>query len=304
MDRSMIKSVRLAFLLALVLAARAHAQSEAGTCAAIQGTVDVRHGTWQSAGVGTAVFVGDDVRTAAHSRATIVFRDDSVVELAPDTEFRLESQQFDESARRYQSLLQLAGGKLRLWVSAYYRQPRARYEVETPTAVIGVRGTEFIVSYDGAAETTDVICLEEEVEVSAKLAVMGGAVQLGPQSYTQVRKGKFPNAPQAVDGAHLQRYLDGVDLVGTGRRDGLNVLHPAVVGRVLMPQDVPGSGAVAAASPERQIEKEVAVLRLGAPEGSLGDTLSPDVYTNTQPLIEFRRVPAGQLSSGGVHVEF
>jgi hypothetical protein len=305
MNQSMIKNAIGLLLLTSIVAARVSAQSEAGTFAGVQGSVEVQHaGVWRTASIGTAVFVGDHVRTGARSRTTIVLRDDSVLDLAPNTEFSLETQEFDESARHYQSLLHVAAGKIRAWVSAYYREPNARYEVETPTAVSGVRGTEFLVVYDSATEITDVVGIEEQVEVNAKLAVMGAGVEIGPHFLTQVRKGKFPTPPQHIDDARLRQYLDGVDLVGTGRRDGLNVLHPAVVGRMLAPQDVPNGGAVPPTGAEPQPRGEMTALTVGPPQESLADTLSRDIYTNTQPLLDFRQTPPGQLSTGGVHVHF
>jgi len=302
MNQPKIRSMMWWLLLASVLAVRVHAQSAAGSCAGVQGTVEVQHaGVWQNASVGAAVFVGDRVRTGAHSRATVVFRDDSVLDFAPKTEVSVETQDFDESARRFRSLFRLAAGKVRVWASAYYSQAQARYEVETPTAIAAVRGTEFITSYDSATGITDIVGLDGQVEVHAKLAVMGAGVDVGPHFITRVPKGRFPTTPQHVDDARLPQYLDGVDLVGTGRRDGLNVLHPAVVGRLLAPQDVPGAGAKTGGG------SQAAELTLGAPlVGSVADNLSQDVYTNKQPLKDYQKVPSNQApsSTGGVHVGF
>jgi len=290
-------------LLMSSFAVRARAQSEAGSCAAVQGTVEIQHaGAWQGASVGAAVFVGDHLRTGARSRATVVFRDDSVIDLAPNTELGVEVQELDAAGRRQRVLVHLAEGKIRVWASAA-PTTRARYEVESPTALASVRSAEFIVSYDGTVETTEVVGLEGRAAVHAKLAVMGAGVELGPQMLTRVAKGRFPAVPQRVNAARLPQYLDGVDLVGTGRRDGLNVLHPAVLGRLLGPQDVPGPEAAPSGHPEVP-----AALTVQAPApGSVADGLSPDVYTNTQPLRDYQQTPPGQVppsATGGVHVGF
>ena len=304
MNQTKITSVMAGLSLVSILAVQVHAQSEAGSCAGVQGTVEVQHaGVWQNASIGASVFVSDHLRTGPHSRATVVFRDDSVLDLAPNTEFSIETQEFDESARHYRSLLRLEAGKLRVWASAYYSEPRARYELETPTAVVAVRGTQFIASYDSGAELSEVIGLDGRVEVSARLAVMGSGVEVGPRFFTRIAKGKFPTAPQSVEDTRLPQYLEGVDLVGTGRRDGLNVLHPAVVGRLLAPQDVPGAAVTPSGS-----SREATALIVRAPlPGSVADNLSADVYTNTQPLLDYRRTPPGRVppgSTGGVHVGF
>jgi len=120
--------------------------------------------------------------------------------------------------------------------------------------------------------------------------VIGSTVQVGPRLYTEVRKGRFPTAPQRIDDARLQQYLDGLDIVGTGRRDGLNVFHPATIGRLLAATDLP-KGPLGKAPG----------LAAGAPQMFLADTVSADVYTNTQPLLQYRQLIGG-AGTGSVKV--
>src|SRR5215470_10807141 len=242
MKRRVLTSCFWSIVLLLMGAVCVQAQSEAGTVAAVQSPFDVQHGgSWQAASIGLPVFVGDRLRTGASGRGKVVFQDDSVLDIAPNTDVAVEKQVFDPSTHQFQSLVRLAKGKIRAWVSDYYREPHARYEVETPTAVVGVRGTEFIVLYDLATELTEVVGVDGQVDVSGKLAVIGAAVQVGPRQRTQVQKGRFPSTPEDLDEQTFQRYFQDLELVGTGRRDGLNVLHPVIAGRLASPDDVPGA---------------------------------------------------------------
>jgi len=274
------------------------AADEAGTVAAVAGTLQVqRGGRWQGVGIGAPIFLGDHLRTGVGDQAKVVLADDSVLQLAPDTEVALDKQVFDPTAQRFESLLKLARGKVRSWVSDYYREPGARFEVETPTAIAGVRGTEFIAFYNEGAALTEIVGMVDRVEVAGKLAVIGSVVQVGPQYYTEVRRGRFPSAPQRLDDARFHRYLEGLDLIGTGGHDGLSEMHPALAGHLLSPQDVPG-GAAGGAVAEG--------LKVTAPPEFLADRLSPDVRANTQPLLEFKSVPPGQSpkATGGIKVGF
>jgi hypothetical protein len=275
-------------LLATTLAGTARAQSAACACAGVQGPVEIRHAdAWQPAGVGGAITAGDHVRTAEQSRATIVCGDDAVLDLAPHTELAINTGEGREPGPRL--LVRLASGKIRVWAGSS-SEGAARYEVETPTAVVVVRGTEFIVSYDGPIETTEVVGLAGHVEVRAK-SPGGSGLDVGPHFFTRVAKGRSPVRTQRVSAMRLSQYLDGVDLVGTGRRDGLNVLHPAVAGHLLAPQDVPGPAE--AGEDGREATRALAVH---APlPGSVADRLSPDVYTNTQPLRDYQHTPPGQV---------
>jgi len=292
-----VTTVLWLIMLLLSGAVRAHAQAEVGTVAAVQGPFDVQHGgSWQNASIGLPVFAGDQLRTGASGRGKVVFQDDSVLDLAPNSDVVIEKQIFDPGAHRFQSLIRLVKGKIRAWVSDYYHEPRARYEVETPTAIAGVRGTEFIVLYDPATELSEVVGIDSRVDVTGKLAVIGAAVQVGPRELTQVQKGSFPTTPQALDESRFQQYLQGLDLVGTGRRDGLNVLHPLIAGRLVSPDDVPGATPGGAAVPPG--------LEVGAPQPFLASRLSKDVATNTQPLLDYKQTPPGQVPSGSVKVGF
>lgn len=275
-------------------AASSEAQSEAGTVAAVVGAPQVqRAGTWQPAAVGVPVFAGDRLRTGRNDMAKIVFRDDSLLDLAPGTELTIDKQVFDPAQHRFECLVHLLEGKVRAWVSEIYQAPGARYEVETPTAIAGVRATEFVALVDAAGEISDFVGVDGTVEVAGKLALPGGAVQVGPQLFTRVEKGKFPTAPQRLDDARFRQYLNGLDILGTGGRDGLGVEHPVLSGRLLAPQDIP--------VPPQPAARGVPV---GAPQGFLAEQLSPDIATNTQPLLDYRSTPPGQVPSGSVKVGF
>lgn len=280
--------------LALVLTARpVSAQPEVGTVAAVQGSLQLdRAGAMQSAGIGVPIVVGDRLRTGASDRARLVFEDDSVLEVGPESELAVDTFVFDPSANRYKTLLKLHKGTIRTAVGDYYREAHASFEIETPTAVVGVRGTEFITRYYPAADVTEVVGIVGEVTVTGRLTVIGAGVQVGPQQYTQVRKGGFPTTPEPLNDVRFQQYAESTELLGTGRRDGLNVLHPLVAGRLASPDDTPQGATTAEAA------------AAGVPKGFLANRLSQDVYTNTQPLLDYENTPPGQVPPGGVTVRY
>ncbi|MBI3784639.1 MAG: FecR domain-containing protein [Deltaproteobacteria bacterium] len=286
-----------AAVVVVVLARQLQAQGEAGVFAAVQGKVEVqRRGAWQDATIGTPFQVGDRMRTGAGDRAKLVLRDDSVLDMAPGSEIVVDDMVTDPAQQKVQSALRLFQGRVRAWVSEAYHQPRAHYEIETPTAVAGVRGTEFIAAYDIDTEATEIIGLVEDVDVVGKIAAMsGGRVRIGPNMTTRILKGRLPTVPARVDEGHLRQYLDSFDLIGTGRRDGLNVFHPVLAGRLIEPGDVPGGAEEA---------PQEALLGGKSPDLPLADRLSLDSSTNSQPLQGFRASPPGQGSTGGVRVNF
>lgn len=292
-------SVLCALAVVCVTAVGAQAQSDVGIVVAILGVLQVeRGGSVQPATIGAPVFTGDRLSTGSGHQAKIVFHDDSVIDLASDTQVLLQKESGGGAAGRWKTQLRLSQGKLRALVGDASRRVRARYQIETPTAIVSVRGTEVIVTYDSAAEVTGVICLAGQLEVSGTLGLIGGQVQLAAQSRTEVAKGRFPSSPEAVDQAGLAQAMAGLALMGTGHRDGLSVDHPAVAGRLLAADDAPRP-ATAAAPTAGGLAVESAQF-----QESLAERLSPDVHANTQPLLDFQLTPPDQAPAGAVKVGF
>ncbi|MDG5766250.1 FecR domain-containing protein [Balneolales bacterium ANBcel1] len=88
--------------------------------------------------------------------------------------------------------LELFRGKLRAKISDH----KGPFRVLTPTAVYGVRGTDFLVEVHGDSATT-VIVLDGEVEVSSSDG--SGTVILEAYEKTVVKKGDHPNEPETID---------------------------------------------------------------------------------------------------------
>lgn len=283
---------------------RATAQSEVGALVSAIGGVEVQRGgsgSWEPVLVGAPVFVSDRVRLAPDAAAKILFHDDSVVDLVGGTELVVNRYSVDPKVQARRALLRAISGTLRVLVGRYYAGPRARYEVETPTAVVRAQSTEFIVQHHAAEAYTDVVGIENEVQVQGTLGVIGPAVKVGPGQFTRVQQGKFPSPPTALGEEAMARYEQGLEIIGTGSRDSLDVGHAVVGARLVRAEDRPEAIARrgAAAGP---LEKPY--LDTPPPGETLGERLAPDLRANTQPLLEYRAAPPGQAPTGKVEVEF
>ena len=116
------------FLLLVALPASAE---EVGTVAAVEGTAEIgREGIWTPAANGTAVAVGDELRTGSPGHLRVVFQDDTLLTLSADSHVTVDRQVFDPTAGQRQSLLGLLQGKVAAVVSEYYRGAGTRYEIK------------------------------------------------------------------------------------------------------------------------------------------------------------------------------
>lgn len=118
------------------------AQEALGTFSAITGLVEIRRSQakpWLPAQVDMPVYFGDTIRSGADGEGEIVLSDDSLLKINPNTQLAINT--IISPVEKKNSVLLFFG---RIWnkISGKALQ-RKSFEVQTPTAVCGVRGTEF-----------------------------------------------------------------------------------------------------------------------------------------------------------------
>jgi hypothetical protein len=197
-------SIRSAVAALVVLLSAALVQAEdVGTVAASSGEAQIgRGGAFTPAAVGAGVQLGDELRTG-NGQVRVVFRDDSVIDLAENSSLTVDTQVFDPDSSQYSSLMKLAAGKARALVGKVYGTPGASFEVETPTAVAGVRGTTFLIEYDSERDATDVIGIDGRIMVRTLADVLNDTVYITANQGTSVTRGRAPTTPEAVDPDYL-----------------------------------------------------------------------------------------------------
>jgi hypothetical protein len=112
----------------------------------------------QPAAVGAAVGEGTKLQTAANSSAVVELADGSRVTLLPSTlaeivtsrSYATRDAAASASTTAFSGLIRLVQGALDTLASKTARRATP-LQIETPTSLVGVRGTQFRVAYDGAA---------------------------------------------------------------------------------------------------------------------------------------------------------
>lgn len=143
-------------------ASAAHLESQNEAVGRISMTLGQAHifrpdGSHRSARSGDPVWVGDRIETAAGGHVHIRFVDDALVSVRPASRLVIEDYQYD-SSQVHQSLVRfrLDIGVARSISGAAAEGARERFRLNTPLAVIGVRGTDFVVRAD-AQQTQAVV---------------------------------------------------------------------------------------------------------------------------------------------------
>jgi hypothetical protein len=226
----------------LVLLASAAWGQQAATVADLEGSGESgKRGAYTPVKIGTAVNVGDEVRTGRPGRLRLVFQDESVLTIGDDTKIIIDEQTFDPAQGLYSTVIRVLQGKVRSLVSPYYTQAGATYEIETVTAVASVHGTEFVVAYDRVAEMTEAVGITGTVTVHSQLDRVGRGVLVNAQELTRVARGQFPTRPQRLDDPIFRQYIEGLEFVGTGRPESMAVGLPLLTTSGVAPQTTSGA---------------------------------------------------------------
>jgi hypothetical protein len=109
--------------------------------------------------LGKGIHQGDILRTGPGGRLRVTLQDASVLSLGADTELKLDHLAVSAPPDDSGSLFTLAGGFLRAAVGRL--RPGSLFEIQSPSMVAAVRGTDWIESY--SAGTTELFVAEGRV---------------------------------------------------------------------------------------------------------------------------------------------
>ena len=130
-----------------------------GVMTVVKGDITVTtaaDGKTEKAKVGKKIFPGDTIQAGADARAKIVMSDKNVLNIAPDSKMVIEKYENDPAKGNKQVTLNVLYGKVRASVEQKYDGEKNKFHVKTPSAVAGVRGTDFLTSYDASSKSSKV----------------------------------------------------------------------------------------------------------------------------------------------------
>jgi hypothetical protein len=154
--------------------------------------------------VGAELFEGDRIRTHAGARLRLRLRDGSVLTCGEATDVQLDWVLYDAEADARSVLLSVPLGIVRAVVELL--RPTSMYEMRTNTAVISVRGSQWIA--EAQPDATAILALEGEIAVRNADPDVPGAVALGPGEGVTVAAGAPPPAPTVWGAARRESFLE------------------------------------------------------------------------------------------------
>lgn len=142
--------MRTTLLAAAILALSSQAfAADIGIVKVSKGSVQLQRGSERIVGkVGTGVQSSDVIVTGADGTAGITFTDNSLVSIGPNSVFAIDKYRFDSTTHAGEFEGNLRQGRLAAVSGKMVKQSPETMKIRTPSAIMGVRGTEFVVQVD------------------------------------------------------------------------------------------------------------------------------------------------------------
>ena len=134
----------------LVMPLMGHAQTEpVGYVKTVKGSAWVTTaGQRVQAQPGTAVLMGSQLKTASGASMGVTFKDDTVMSFGPDTEMTVDEYLYAPAKGQLKLATRLDKGTLTYVSGVIAKLKPDAVSVKTPSGIIGVRGTSFMVKVD------------------------------------------------------------------------------------------------------------------------------------------------------------
>jgi hypothetical protein len=139
-------------LLALLFSTAAAAEL-AGMVKNSSGQVSIeRAGQRLAAAVGTPIQVADKLRTGADGAVGVTLRDNTLLSAGPNSLISIDKFVFDTTSQAGNISVGIRRGTLAVASGKIAKQTPESVDFRTPTSVLGVRGTEFVIEVEGGHE--------------------------------------------------------------------------------------------------------------------------------------------------------
>jgi len=211
MKSRLLVSIILAVFALILGAAAAYAADEpVGRVSVVKGSATVVHAGSATPARLTAnspVFAKDRINTGGRSKVKMVMNDESVVTLGPDAEMVVTEFVYTPGTNTRKSSLQLVKGAVRSFISKFFTGIGSNFEVHTPTAVAGARGTHNLVQVMSGSRTL-VVGISSITSVSNSDPSITGEEILTDNHGSYVDLGQPPTPPFIVPDTLLSPLME------------------------------------------------------------------------------------------------
>ena len=169
-------------------------------------------GKVSTAAAGAKVCQGDTIIAGLQSRAKVKMEDGNELNISPESRIKLEVYEYKPADNKKKVMLNVLYGKVRsatreenMYNDKAKDGQANTFQVKTKSAVAGVRGTDFLTSFDRKTSKTEVVTFKGSVDVgrAGPGGTILGAVSIGAGQKTEALPGAPPAPPNPF---HQKRW--------------------------------------------------------------------------------------------------
>ncbi len=217
MNKNLLKIVFAGVLLIASASVSLYAQEAVGKVISLEGIVEARlneSGAWRTLSGKSDIYEKDTIKTGENSKVNIFFVDETNVSVGPETTIKIEKLFCSPAQNHREGKLSVIAGKARFDVGKLFSKDSS-FEVRTPTAVAGVKGTSFIVHVT-SEQMTQLIGLSGVVTITSISPEIGGEMLLTSGFIISVEDGAPPGDPIPISFDELLDLLQSLGLINGG----------------------------------------------------------------------------------------
>ena len=164
---------------------------------------------------GMDVFVGDELTTAGDGDVELQLGDGSVLKIGPSSHVAIIEVNVVEVTGTSHTVIELVSGKLRALVAPLVSE-ESSYSIRSENVTVGVRGTDFGVSFDPNIDILEAICLAGELEVSSQEWLERGfePIIIIPGEGVTVEGGAHPGRSKSRSNKAIRGFFDTLGVQG------------------------------------------------------------------------------------------
>ncbi|MFP4476350.1 MAG: FecR domain-containing protein [Desulfatibacillaceae bacterium] len=195
-------------LFVALLPATGNAANPIGRVTKIEGRATIeRDQRLSDARVGVRLYQKDIVRTGPGGRLRIRLADNSIVSVDQNSHLDLAEYEFEPKKKTRKAFFSMLTGKIRVFANSLAGYKKRSFDVRTPTAICGVRGTVFMVWVQSDTITV-VACYDSQVQVQ-NVMDPSQYLLLSEGLKTQIMAGQAPEQPVLMTEEELEEFRQG-----------------------------------------------------------------------------------------------
>lgn len=152
-----------------------------------------------SAKIGDELFIGDSIQTNKNSKSQIMLDDNTIIYVGEKSNLQLKTYHLNHDREKRDVIIKAISGKLRFIVSKIFKVSNSgmqrswrnsNFRIETPTAVAGIKGTDFIITVS-KTHTTFVV-FEGLIGAKNRSPFIREEILVGTNQASTIKEGMAP----------------------------------------------------------------------------------------------------------------